>query len=330
VGIGESSPSGLLHLKKASDTADIILESSGGSGKEYLIGSRTDGSLNIYDVTAGAERIRIDSSGNLLVGGTSAFGADTITLGTGGFAGIRNTSGSCLELRRDSTDGSIIDFQKDGSTVGSIGTNVGRLSIGSGDAGVLFAGDIDAIYPANGIAARDSAIDLGVAGARFKDLYLSGGVYLGGTGAANKLDDYEEGTWTPTYTDDSGNVITNLTSQGGSYVKVGNLVYISGNVRTQSSSSASGLSGFLSISGLPFTQSSGTAGTVSFYTHVSVPTYNAPSELPRTSPLVSNTTRIAVYKYSGTGGRTTRFEVSDLNMSGNSNFMFFSGTYGAS
>ena len=32
---------------------------------------------------------------------------------------------------------------------------------------------------------------------RFKDLYLSGGVYLGGTGSANQLDDYEEGTWTP-------------------------------------------------------------------------------------------------------------------------------------
>jgi hypothetical protein len=27
---------------------------------------------------------------------------------------------------------------------------------------------------------------------------VSDGVYLGGTGAANKLDDYEEGTWTPT------------------------------------------------------------------------------------------------------------------------------------
>jgi hypothetical protein len=34
----------------------------------------------------------------------------------------------------------------------------------------------------------------------FKDLYLSGGVYLGGTGAANLLDDYEEGTWTPAFT----------------------------------------------------------------------------------------------------------------------------------
>jgi hypothetical protein len=97
VGIGESSPSGLLHLKKASDTADIILESSGGSGKEYLIGSRTDGSLNFYDVTASTERMRIDSSGNLLVGTTSnaysgrivGDGAPFVSLGTGTSASDR-------------------------------------------------------------------------------------------------------------------------------------------------------------------------------------------------------------------------------------------------
>ena len=41
-------------------------------------------------------------------------------------------------------------------------------------------------------------MDIGSSSKRFKDLYLSGGAYLGGTGAANKLDDYEEGTWTPT------------------------------------------------------------------------------------------------------------------------------------
>ena len=86
-GIGESSPSGLLHLKKASDTADIVLESSGGSGKEYLIGSRTDGSLNIYDVTASAERMRIDSAGNVGIGTTtpgnySAVGANNLVVGT--------------------------------------------------------------------------------------------------------------------------------------------------------------------------------------------------------------------------------------------------------
>ena len=72
VGIGETSPSGSLHIKKSSDTADLILESSGGSGREYLIGSRTDGSLNVYDVTGSSERMRIDSSGNILFGKTSA------------------------------------------------------------------------------------------------------------------------------------------------------------------------------------------------------------------------------------------------------------------
>jgi hypothetical protein len=45
-------------------------------------------------------------------------------------------------------------------------------------------------------ADRDAAVDLGTSTVRFKDLYLSGGVYLGGTGSANHLDDYEEGTFT--------------------------------------------------------------------------------------------------------------------------------------
>ena len=47
---------------------------------------------------------------------------------------------------------------------------------------------------------------------------VTGGVYLGGTGAANKLDDYEEGTWTPTST---GNV---LNVGRASYTKVGRMV----------------------------------------------------------------------------------------------------------
>jgi hypothetical protein len=54
----------------------------------------------------------------------------------------------------------------------------------------------------NGCSLRDAAIDIRCRySARFKDLYLSGGVYLGGTGSANKLDDYEEGTWTPVLSD---------------------------------------------------------------------------------------------------------------------------------
>ena len=32
------------------------------------------------------------------------------------------------------------------------------------------------------------------------NLYMSGSLFIGGTGSANELDDYEEGNWTPTVT----------------------------------------------------------------------------------------------------------------------------------
>ena len=53
------------------------------------------------------------------------------------------------------------------------------------------------------------------------DVIVGSGVYLGGTGAANKLDDYEEGTWTPSQIGLGavGNVISAY------YRKVGDLVF---------------------------------------------------------------------------------------------------------
>ena len=54
------------------------------------------------------------------------------------------------------------------------------------------------------------------------NLTLSGGVYLGGTGAANLLDDYEEGTWTPIIN------VGSVASVTGSYVKIGKFVTLNG------------------------------------------------------------------------------------------------------
>jgi hypothetical protein len=85
---------------------------------------------------------------------------------------------------------------------------------------------------------------------RFKDLYLSGGVYLGGTGAANKLDDYETGTWTPTALSYDGT----MTVTSATYVKVGKLVTVKANVSFDATADGSGVN----ISGLPFT-TTGTA-----------------------------------------------------------------------
>jgi len=74
-------------------------------------------------------------------------------------------------------------------------------------------------------ANRDASIDIGTSGARFKDLYLSGGVYLGGTGSANKLDDYEEGSWTPVVTSASG-TLTTVTISEALYTKIGRFVTV--------------------------------------------------------------------------------------------------------
>jgi hypothetical protein len=95
------------------------------------------------------------------------------------------------------------------------------------------------------------------------DLTLSGGVYLGGTGSANYLDDYEEGTWTPTITGSTTNPTSLIyTAQTGEYTKVGRQVTVHFRIQTNG---GSGGSGTFAISGLPFPASSiRSSGIISF------------------------------------------------------------------
>ena len=82
-------------------------------------------------------------------------------------------------------------------------------------------------------------------------LYTLGGIQLGGSGAANLLDDYEEGTFTATATPGTSGTIT-LNDATLSYTKVGQLVFVSGNLTITSLSSPVGS---INIGGLPFTAS---------------------------------------------------------------------------
>ena len=84
----------------------------------------------------------------------------------------------------------------------------------------------------------DNYADLGATSNRWKDAYLSGGVYLGGTGAANKLDDYEEGTWSPNIADDTG--VRSSHPNQGKYVKIGNMVWVSARIYGGSSFTSTG------------------------------------------------------------------------------------------
>jgi hypothetical protein len=265
VGIGTSSPVASLDVVAGADDRLLVTNSSGDTFLSSVNAANTayNGlALNGSEVklfTNASERMRIDSSGNLLVGktATNSATAGAEVRATGALLSAV-TSNFCGFFNRISTDGTIIEFAKNDTTVGSIGTRASLLKIGTGDVGLLFNSSSDAILPENidGGAGRDAAIDLGVAGAKFKDLYLSGGVYLGGTGAANLLDDYEEGTWTGTLTGSTSAPSTAITATG-TYTKIGRSVTA---VIAFSNKDSTGVAGNIIITGLPFTAAAGGVG----------------------------------------------------------------------
>ena len=279
VGIGTSSPSAVLDVRRGDEDGKIA-EFHQSSGYGFDISS----SASVAAITAGynqaftfetgttaTERMRIDTSGNLLVGKTAS---DIAVVGaelkpTGELVSTVNND-SCAFLNRKSSDGAIINLRKDGTTVGYVGTYAGDLTVGTGDTGVRFIDSLDTIVPISDSVgtSRDAAIDLGYSSIRYKDLYLSGGVYVGGTAAANKFDDLESGTWTPQ--DNSGNNWTQ--SSTAKYYKIGDLVTcwfdISHNANIGSNANKLG--------NFPFTSDSGSnyAGTQGYTTSNSSITFH--------------------------------------------------------
>ena len=255
------------------DTANVT-----GAANFTVTGSFTSQGI---DDNANATAITIDSSENVLVG-ASAVGMGTSSSVTGaairgsiGYLEIARDGDSAARLNRQSSDGSIIDFAKDGSTVGSIGAKSDDAYIGTGDTGVRFNDGNDQIWPvgASG-ASRDAAIDLGNSGVRFKDLYLSGGVYLGGTGAANKLDDVETGTFVVDLTwSTPGNSSVSYLARTGQYVKVGRMVTFQLQNRLNIVTKGTA-SGNVTITGFPFaflnTGGYGSSGLIPFCTNLPI------------------------------------------------------------
>lgn len=127
---------------------------------------------------------------------------------------------------------SVVGSNNDFQLVTPAGGNIMLVPTGTDD--VTFAGNIDAV---------------------------AGGINLGATGSANLLDDYEEGTWTPTIQDSSFSDAEGQTYsfQVGRYTKIGNTVHLQGRVTMTSLGT---MSGGLSLAGFPFA-TSGTANNYS-------------------------------------------------------------------
>ena len=257
-GITTFTKSGGGNIRIA-ETASRYVEIMG-----YAEGSANGSTMAFHTIQAGTststERARLNSSGDWMVSNTVANVASNYS--TQGGCGwvesdnhfeIATTSNRApLEIgKNQANDGDLIVFRKQGTPVGSIGVDSGRLLLRSeGDAsGLRFDGSC--YTPFKNSSEANGTVDLGYSGARFKDLYLSSGVYLGGTGAANKLDDYEEGTWTPVI---RGNTPApsgqSYATQNGRYTKLGRLVTLEFDVTLSAKGTVGG--SYLIISGVPF------------------------------------------------------------------------------
>ena len=140
VGIGTASPSTQLHvvetgafsaitassnvattglasrfaLGNSVSTARFTINMKGGGGEEAYLGS--EGNFPIYFQTHGAERMRIDSNGNVGIGTSSP---------------NDYTSANYQALTLNGTQGGIIDFESNGTHVGQIFNTASEFTIGS-------------------------------------------------------------------------------------------------------------------------------------------------------------------------------------------------------
>ena len=137
VGIGTSSPSGALHVSGGisrftnTTTNWLDIDASSGAGNDVKLSNRFNslifsansgaGAPTIRFNTNGSEAMRIDSSGNVLVGKTSS---DQNTAGhqifSSGTAWHTADGTFPLFLNRTTNDGELVRFRQDGVTVGTI------------------------------------------------------------------------------------------------------------------------------------------------------------------------------------------------------------------
>jgi len=216
VGIGTSSPSAKLHISDTNSPEIRLQDSDAGSTYNITAIQNAAGSLNLntrdssgsfvstdYQISkngngatahkwfiAGSEKVRIDSSGRLLIGKTVV---DNATVGfrfdgASGFASFARDGGEPLYLNRKTSDGDVIKIAKNDSVVGVIGTQnwgigtssptvplevSGHVKVGDAD-GSTAAGDSqlnvkaisgeDAIVRVMAPSGNDSELRLGVLG----------------------------------------------------------------------------------------------------------------------------------------------------------------------
>jgi len=266
LGIGTTSPDVPLSVVGRIKSSVSFLSSDGSvSEPGYRFTSDADSGIympsvgNIGLVTAGAERMRIDSSGNLGLGVTPSvwtglgvaietLGGALIGQGTNNITLFQNTYYSSGFFKYKTTGSAASNYyQQSGAHVWS------NAPSGTAGAAITFTERMRIDSSGNVLIGKTSATANG------GDLQVSSGITFPATQVAksdaNTLDDYEEGTFTPVVIGTSVAGTGTYTTQVGSYTKIGNTVTVSVAIVYTGHTGT----GNIRISGLPFTSLTATS-----------------------------------------------------------------------
>ena len=222
---GDSSVAGTFGLE--------VYNTASNEGTALIAGTQ-GARLDIMD-TGSSERIRISASGAIYF----------ISYKSGDDIIFQNTTGSgTAERFRVKTDGiKVTSVNAHGSAIQMYNTD--------SSSNVWYVNGEGDYFTGNSYPRSDANKDLGFhSGHRWRDLVLSGGVRFGSANAVDYLDDYEEGSWNPTYVTQGGNLgSVTYTNQYGYYVKIAHTVWVMIDITI---ASASGMSGNPCIGNHPF------------------------------------------------------------------------------
>ena len=257
--------------------------------------------------TGGSERLRVTDAGKVGIGETAPL--SLLHVKTAESSGTADSGADELVLENSGDTG---------MTILSGSSNTGSIRFGDSD-----DSDNGIIIYSHGSSPFMRFFTNG--GERLRILSGGGLTFNGDTASANALDDYEEGTWTPTYIGSTTNPSVTYDIQLGKYVKVGGLVHAAFVLR---SDAVSGGSGSLFVSGLPFAGAtltnafySGSVGYSGFFTTLN----------PQALHIGSNGTTIVLIARSDSDDANSSLRLavgtSNLTNAANSNFLVAQMTY---